>query len=190
MYEIPKNLNKYEDEFIPFIKWNFRQFIYFLVLLGSVAGIYHFLPVNLIIKLSIIMPLSVICLTLIHMKFDDKLISWLNLKTSLHDIGYYDPKMDKFMPISSIKNNTVYLKNGILLAIIEVKPIDFTILGDAEKESLLYNYRAFLRSLDFPLQMCCRSADVNLTDWLSNLKNIVVENNNICNLLHALCKLL
>jgi len=186
MYEIPKNLNKYEDEFIPFIKWNFRQFIYFLVLLGSVAGIYHFIDVNLIIKLSIIIPLSVISLTLIHMKFDNKLVSWLNLKSSLHNIGYYDPKMDKFMPISSIKNNTVYLKNGILLAIIEVKPIDFTILGDGEKESLLYNYRAFLRSLDFPLQMCCRSADVNLTEWLSNLKNIVVENNNTPNALERI----
>lgn len=186
MYEIPKNLNQYEDEFIPFVKWNFRQFIYFLVLLGSVAGIYHFLPVNLIIKLSIIIPLSVICLGLIHIKFDNKLISWLNLKNSLHEIGYYDPKMDKFMPISSIKDNTVYLKNGILLAIIDVKPIDFTILGDAEKESLLYNYRAFLRSLDFPLQMCCRSADVNLTEWLSNLKNIVVENNNTPNALERI----
>ena len=178
MYEIPKNLNKYEDEFIPFIKWNFRQFIYFLILLGSVSAIYHFVKVSLVIKLCIIIPVGVVSLVLIHIKFDEKLGSWLNLKSSLRNIGYYDPKMDKFIPISSIKNNTVYLKNGILLAIIQVKPIDFSILGDSEKEDLLFNYRAFLRSLDYPLQICCRSAEVNLTEWLSNLNKIAVENNN------------
>lgn len=178
MYEIPKNLNKYEDEFVPFIKWNFRQFIYFLILLGSIAATYQFVKVNLVLKLCIIIPLGVISLVLIHIKFDEKMGSWLNLKSSLHNIGYYDPRMDKFIPISSIKDNTVYLKNGILLAIIQVKPIDFSILGDSEKEDVLYNYRAFLRSLDFPLQVCCRSAEVNLTEWLSNLNKIVVENNN------------
>src|SRR3989338_8044918 len=178
MYEIPKNLNKYEDEFIPFVKWNFRQFIYFLILLGSISAIYHFVKIGIILKLTILMPLSLIILVLIHIKFDEKLASWLNQKTSLHNIGYYDSKMDKFIPIASIKDNTIYLKNGILLAIIEVKPIDFSILGDAEKEDVLSNYRAFLRSLDFPLQMCCRSADVNSTEWLSNLKSTVAKNNN------------
>ncbi len=178
MYEIPKNLNKYEDEFIPFVKWNFRQFIYFLILLGILAAIYHFANVNLIVKLSIIIPLSVFSLVLIHIRSDEKLISWLNLKSSLRNIGYYDPKMDKFIPIESIKDDAVYLKNGILLSIIEVKPINFEILGDDEKEDVLSNYRAFLRSLDFPLQICCRSAEVNLSEWLLNLKKIVAENNN------------
>ena len=178
MYEIPKNLNKYEDEFIPFVKWNFRQFIYFLIVLGSASAIYHFVKVSLVIKLCIIIPIGVISLVLIHIKFDEKLGSWLNLKGSLRDIGYYDPRMEKFIPISSIKDDSVYLKNGILLTVIQVKPIDFSILGDSEKEDVLYNYRAFLRSLDFPLQVCCRSAEVNLTEWLSNLNKTVVENNN------------
>lgn len=176
MYEIPKNLNKYEDEFIPFVKWNFRQFIYFLILLGSIAAIYHFVKVSIVIKLSILIPFSVICVILIHLRFDEKLSAWLNQKTSLHNVGYYDSRMDKFIPIASIQDNTVYLKNGTLLAIIEIKPIDFLILADDQKESVLFNYRGFLKSLDFPLQICCRSADVNLTEWLSNLKKITVQN--------------
>jgi len=178
MYEIPKNLNKYEDEFIPFVKWNFRQFIYFLILLGSISAIYHFVKIGIILKLTILMPLSLIILVLIHIKFDEKLASWLNQKTSLHNIGYYDSKMDKFIPIASIKDNAVYLKNGILLAIIEVKPIDFSILADEQKDNVLHHYRAFLKSLDFPLQICCRSSEVNTGEWLSNLKKIVIENNN------------
>ena len=178
MYEIPKNLNKYQDEFIPFVKWNFRQFIYFLALLGTIASMYHFIPANIVIKLIIIAPISVIVLILIHIKFDEKFISWFNLKSSLSNVGYYDPRMEKFIPVSSIKDNTIYLKNGILLAIIEVKPIDFSILGDSEKEDVLANYRAFLSSLDYPLQICCRSSEVNLAEWLSNLKSIVVKGNN------------
>ncbi len=176
MYEIPKNLNKYEDEFIPFVKWNFRQFIYFLILLGSIAAIYHFVKVSIVIKLSILIPFSIISVMLIHLRFDEKLSAWLNQKTSLHNVGYYDSRMDKFIPIASIQDNTVYLKNGTLLAIIEIKPIDFLILADDQKESVLFNYRGFLKSLDFPLQICCRSADVNLTEWLSNMKKITVQN--------------
>ncbi len=186
MYEIPKNLNKYEDEFIPFVKWNFRQFVYFLVLLGSIAAIYHFLNINPIVKLCILIPIAVVSLILIHLHFDERVTAWLNLKNSLHDIGYYNPKLDKFIPISSIRDNTIYLKNGILLAIIEVKPIDFSILGDAEKEDVLANYRAFLRSLDYPLQICCRSSDVNLGGWLSNLRKMVVEHNNNTNSLERI----
>ena len=178
MYEIPKNLNKYEDEFVPFLKWNFRQFVYFLILLGSMAAIIHFAKIGMILKLIIIVPISLIFLVLIHIKFDEKLASWLNQKTSLHNIGYYDPKMEKFIPISSISDDSVLLKNGIILAIIEIKPIDFSILGDEQKENVLFNYRGFLKSLDFPLQLCCRSADVNLTLWLSNLRKIVIQNNN------------
>jgi hypothetical protein len=178
MYEIPKNLNRYEDEFIPFIKWNFRQFIYFLILLALDSGIFKLLKVSSILKFSIIIPLSIVSVFLIHLRFDERLSSWLNLKHSLRDVGYYDPKMESFIPIVSIKDNTVYLKNGILLAIIEVKPINFSILGMAEKEDVLFNFRGFLRSLEFPLQMCCRSADVNLSEWLNNMKNITLKNNN------------
>lgn len=178
MYEIPKNLNKYEDEFIPFVRWNFRQFIYFLALLGSIAAIAHFLKAGVIIKLSILIPYSVISVVLIHLKFDEKFASWLNQKRSMHNVGYYDSRMDKFIPICSIQDNTVYLKNGTLLAIVEIKPIDFSILADDQKDSVLFNYRAFLKSLEFPLQLCCRSAEVNLTEWLSNLKKIVLKNNN------------
>lgn len=177
MYEIPKNLNKYEDEFIPFVKWNFRQFIYFLILMGSIAAIYHLVKVGIAIKLTILVPFSAISVMLIHLRFDEKLSAWLNQKTSLHNVGYYDSGMDKFIPIASVQDNTVYLKDGTLLAIIEVKPIDFSILADDEKESVLFNYRGFLKSLDFPLQICCRSADVNLTIWLSNLKKMVLAGN-------------
>jgi len=183
MYEIPKNLNKYEDEFIPLVKWNFRQFVFFLILLGSIAAFYHFIGLNPIAKISIIIPIALVSVILIHLHFDEKLTSWLNLKNSLQNIGYYDPRLDKFNPISSIKDDAVYLKNGILVAIIEVKPIDFSILGDQEKEEALDNYRAFLRSLDYPLQLCCRSSEVNLGGWLSNLKKMVLESNNNANAL-------
>lgn len=178
MYEIPRNLNKYQDEFIPFVKWNFRQFIYFLVLLGAVAAVYHLVQVGVAVKLCVIVPISAVAVILIHTKFDEKFAAWFNLKSSMSNVGYYDPKMERFIPVSSIKSNTVYLKNGMLLAIIEVKPIDFSILGDSEKEDVLLNYRGFLGSLDYPLQICCRSSEVNSAEWLSNLKGIVVKSNN------------
>ncbi|MBI2138793.1 PrgI family protein [Candidatus Woesearchaeota archaeon] len=176
MYEIPKNLNKYEDEFIPFVRWNFRQFVYFLLLIGISAVAYQSIPLSPMLKLSALLPLGAIGLVLIHVRADEKLISRLNLRASLRNVGYYDSKMEKLIPIHSIHENAIYLKNGIMLAILEVKPIDFSMLGDDEKESVLHNYRGFLKALDFPLQVCCRSAEVNLSTWLLNLRKLAGEN--------------
>ncbi|MCK5283609.1 MAG: hypothetical protein KAK00_09475 [Nanoarchaeota archaeon] len=61
--------------FTNIVKWNFRQFIYFLVLLGTIAAMYHFTPVNIVIKLIVIVPISVIVLILIHIKLDEKFTS-------------------------------------------------------------------------------------------------------------------
>ena len=176
MYEIPKNLNKYEDEFIPFLRWNFRQFFFSLVLLAIVLGLYHFLPLSIIVKLPLIVIISLAGGLLIHAKADQKLISWANYKSSLPNVGYYVKKMEEFIPSVSIKDDAIFMKDGVVLAAIEVKPIDFSRLGTDEKEDALYHYRAFLRSLDKPLQIYCRSAEVNLKPWLANLKRLASEN--------------
>jgi type IV secretory pathway VirB4 component len=42
--------------------------------------------------------------------------------------------MNRFVEVNYIKDNTVFLKNGMLLAIIKIKPIDFGILSSNQQD--------------------------------------------------------
>jgi hypothetical protein len=84
-------------------------------------------------------------------------------------VGYYDPKIDYFVPIKEINDNAVFLKTNRILAVLEVTPIDFSILSDEKQDYILNIYSNWLRSLDFEVQITCRSIDLNMSTWLNNL---------------------
>ncbi len=166
-YQIPKNLTKYSELFL----WGltFKQFGY---LAGTaVAILMIFMKLNMLIWVKIVMAVPVLCLGLLfaYGKIDEKWASERNLRNSLKNTGYYDPKIDSFIAIKEISDNTVFLKTGKMLAILKAQPIDFSILGDAEQDYVLNVYSNWLRSLDYEAQITCRSVELDMDDWLKAL---------------------
>ncbi|MEM3127106.1 MAG: hypothetical protein QW331_03505 [Candidatus Woesearchaeota archaeon] len=178
MYEIPKNLNKYSEEFVPFVKWNLKQFIYGMSFF--IIDFLFFVKVNMnnTTKLIILAIAVLLQFIFVHKNLDQYLFSYFNYFRSSRKVGYYDKKMENFIDIKEIEKNVVFLKDGTILAIIKIQPIDFSILGTNEQQELLQRYRSFLRSLDFPCQICCRSAEVSLNNWISNLEKMTRKNKN------------
>lgn len=112
-------------------------------------------------------------------KIDDAIIALLNYSKSLHNISYFDPKMDKFIDIKQIKYNSVFLKNSKILSIIRVEPIDMSIFDDEEQENIIEIYRGFLRSLSYPIQIMSRSVAINIDSWLYNMERRIKKNKSI-----------
>jgi len=170
LYEIPKNLNRYSEEFVPVLKWNLRQSVYGAVAFFLCFGLFLKLPeAKPMLKLSLPLISFVFLGILIHLKVDEKLLSWMNLMLSLRNVGYSDSRMDKFVPIKQIKNDIVYTSDEKCLAILKTKPIDFSLLSEDEQLEVISSYQYFLRSLDFPCQISCRSVEVNLNKWYTNV---------------------
>jgi hypothetical protein len=166
-YEIPKNLTKYSEVFL----WgmSFKHFAYAAFYVIIVALVIIQLDAAIWVKILILLPVTALAFMLLFGKLEDKYANKRNLDNSLQNIAYYDRKIDTFMDVKEIKDNLVLLKNGAIVAILRMNPIDFSILSDSQKEYVLNSYRQWLRSLGYPVQIVSRSVNIEVNKWMDNL---------------------
>ena len=175
-YEIPQNL-KYEEKIIANL--NFAQLFWVGLFFGSAAMVILSEGIDWGFEAEIIVGslLMFIGLGFAFFDFWGHLMSFATYMRSIHDTekGKEQQKLEQFMEVERIENGIVYLKNGGMRALVQVLPINFTILSDTEQQAVISAYRAFLNSLDFPVQIVMRTVKMNLDDYLTNLRKGVEE---------------
>jgi hypothetical protein len=166
-YQIPKNLSKYSELFL----WglSFKQFGYAAATILVILFIFMKLNLAVWVKILLAIPVFLLGMLFVYGKIDEKWASDHNLRKSLKNTGYYDSKIDSFIAIKEVNDDTVFLKSGKMLAILKAQPINFAILGDEQQEYVLNVYRNWLRSLDYEVQITCRSVDLDMGNWLNSL---------------------
>jgi len=157
-YEIPKNL-RYEEKIV--FGLTFWQFVWLAGFGGLAAIIFFKTPLSIYLKA----PLS-------------GFFMLLGVGFAFKNAGFFDKRLREFVEVKKIENDTIYLLNGSLRAVLEVTPINFSILGEEEKKAVISAYRDFLNSLDFPVQVVMRTTSLNLDDYLFDLKQRVWQLNN------------
>lgn len=80
--------------------------------------------------------------------------------------------VQNFLPVSEIRNDTVFLKNGGMRSIIEIEAINFNLKSEMEQQSIIAGYGAFVNTIDFPLQIVVRSTKTNIDPYLEHLESI------------------
>jgi len=73
---------------------------------------------------------------------------------------------EKYLFISSIRDDTVVLKNGGLRAVLLTSSINFSLKNEDEQKGVVQGYIALLNSIDFPLQICIQSRKLNIDSYL------------------------
>jgi hypothetical protein len=169
-YEIPKNLSRYTEEFL--FGLSFKQFAY----VGGTALVSYLLFIwlrgymDIYIAAFAVLPFIVLGSAFAFFGLEEKIRAHNNLKNSLNSVSYFDKSVSGFVDVAEIRDNVVVLKNGTLLGIIEVAPIDFFILSKDDKGLVLNAYHEWLRGVGYHVQILSRSVEVNLNNWLRNLK--------------------
>jgi hypothetical protein len=74
------------------------------------------------------------------------------------------------MEIKSIKGNAVFLKDGRILGVIRVKPINFAVMSEQDRDTVIYGFLNFLNALTFPVEIVMRSVNLDLDDYLRHIK--------------------
>lgn len=77
----------------------------------------------------------------------------------------------QYLEISEIKDNVVVLKKGGLRAVLMVSSINFALKSIDEQDAIIYNFQSFLNSLDFPIQVVVNSRQLNLDNYIGQLKD-------------------
>lgn len=87
--------------------------------------------------------------------------------------------LQEWIPIKEIdKEGFIKLKNSKLIKILKIKPINYNLKSDLEKESILNSYKIFLKTCNFNIQILIQSNKEDLSHHILNIqKNISKKEN-------------
>ncbi len=77
-----------------------------------------------------------------------------------------------FIDIVEIIGEIIVLRNGDYLKIVEIKPVNFSLLNPEEQAYLINKFANFINSLDFPIQIYIHNQKIAMTDYLDFLKSL------------------
>jgi hypothetical protein len=72
----------------------------------------------------------------------------------------------QFVDVAEIKDDTIVLKNGTLRGVLNVSAINYDLKSTQEQEAIIDQYKNFLNSLDFPIQILINSRKINIEKYI------------------------
>ena len=75
--------------------------------------------------------------------------------------------IQKWLPFDLIlENGIIKLKNNSYIMILKIKPINYNLKSNLEKESILNSYKLFLKSFNFNIQIIIKSQKQDLSNHI------------------------
>jgi hypothetical protein len=96
-------------------------------------------------------------------------------KLAANKISY---STQEYLDIAEIKEDAVVLKDGTLRGVIMVSSINFALKSEDEQNAIIGSYVSFLNNIDFPLQIVIQSRELNIDDYLADLRKKEKEQTN------------
>lgn len=82
------------------------------------------------------------------------------------------------LPIASIHDDTVILKNGGIRTIIETNAVNFNLKSEEEQNAIIFSYQNFLNTLDFPTQILVKSQRLDIDSYIEKLSKLAENQSN------------
>lgn len=84
----------------------------------------------------------------------------------------------EWLPFDKILENGIIVTSKAFIKIIKIKPINYDLKSNLEKEAVLNSYKLFLKSCDFDIQIIVQSKKESLDQYFLSLKKISEEEEN------------
>jgi hypothetical protein len=175
-YAIPANI-RYEEKLVGPL--TIKQSLYLAAGL-LIAGYIFFsekLPIQLptIVKYILVGIILLITAGFVQFNLDVWLKNYWDYTKQNKKTSWLSPAARQLLNIRSIRADAAYLKNKSVLAVIRVKPINFGVLSEQDKDTVIYGFLEFLNGLNFPIQIVMRSINLDLEDYLRHLKRRILQ---------------
>jgi hypothetical protein len=79
--------------------------------------------------------------------------------------------VQELLPIEDVRRGCLVLRGGKVRALLEARPVNFTLRPPQEQEAMVAGFRAFLHSLTFPIQVVVRSVPAAVDDYLAQVRS-------------------
>ncbi len=75
-----------------------------------------------------------------------------------------------FVPVREVRDGIITLKDGTLRAIVLVSSINFALKSADEQQAIILQFQDFLNGLDFSIQICVQSRELDIRPYISLLE--------------------
>jgi hypothetical protein len=171
-YKIPSDIRYEERLFGPL---TIKQSVYALITTILIIFLLFFAKMDFVIQIILVMVVGILGIGFIMFNLDTYLINYVFFMREKKETSWISPAARRLMEIKSIRADAVFLKDGRVLGVVKVKPINFGVLGKEDQDTVIYGFLEFINSLNFPVQIVMRSVNLDLSDYLSALKRRIVQ---------------
>ena len=94
--------------------------------------------------------------------------------------NYYEDSTQKWLPIETVVNGIVVLKDGRYIKILEILPVNFYLKSEVEQENIIYYFASYLKIAPDNMQIRVSTERANIDDYLKRdinkplVKSIIV----------------
>jgi len=109
------------------------------------------------------------------LNLDVLIAKYLEFMQSTKKSSWISPAARKLMGVKSIRADVVFFQDSKVVGVVKVKPINFGVLSDQDKDTVIFGFLEFLNALNFSIQIVMRSVNLDLEDYLRHLKRRIVQ---------------
>ena len=80
--------------------------------------------------------------------------------------NYYEDSTQKWLPIETVVNGIVVLKDGRYIKILEILPVNFYLKSEVEQENIIYYFASYLKIAPDNMQIRVSTERANIDDYL------------------------
>lgn len=93
----------------------------------------------------------------------------------------YEGSTQQWLPIETIRDGLVLLKDGRYIKVVEVLPVNFYLKSDVEQETIIYYFAGYLKIAPDHLQIRILTQKADISEYTSRLAHFSeTENNDAC----------
>lgn len=85
--------------------------------------------------------------------------------------NYYEDSTQKWLPIETINNGIVVLKDGRYIKILEILPVNFYLKSEVEQENIIYYFASYLKIAPDNMQIRVSTERADIDDYLKRHEN-------------------
>ncbi len=102
-------------------------------------------------------------------------------KTKANTGNYYENSTQKWLPLETIQDGLILLKDGRYIKVVEVLPVNFYLKSDVEQENIIYYFASYLKIAPEHMQIRVLTQKADISEYTSRLAHFSeTENNDAC----------
>lgn len=177
---IPEEVGGYEEVIVFGLRR--RQVIYSLLTIFAALIVYSELESFGVLMYLLILLIAIVGIALTFFNLETWASTKLSYFKSPKKVGFLDNKALEFIDVIDIRGGIATMRNGDLKAVIQVQPMNFSVLDERQQNAVFESYKNFLDSLSgsspsdsIPLQVVVKTHQLNLDEFLNNIEKRAEE---------------